>query len=536
MKKFLTLCLLLPVLFFVSCIPGENLTPSQYTVTFNSDGGSTVRAQDIEEGALASRPFNPLKIDHAFRGWFTDAERENEYNFSTPVTESFTLYAKWELLMRITFVTNSNTVIPYQNTENGGKANKPNNPRKGGFTFLGWFLSEENEDEYDFNSAVTGNITLFAKWIASIYESIGEKDGLSDQTAMEYFAAKGIFLGWNAGNALDAPTETAWSPKLTQELFNAVKDYGFNMVRIPVTWVNANRPIGPAPDYLLNPERLELVAEIVDMAYNAGLAAVINVHHDGSGRNSWLSVYNAARDENGAYDRITAQFKRAWEQIAERFKDYGDWLIFESFNELHDGGWGWGSINTREFGVLNEWNQIFTDVVRSSGSNNAERFLIVKAYCAKPHQTLADTFVLPTDTIADKQIVSFHYYDPEPFALRGTVTNWGTNAHKLAIANEFVKFKTKFVDIGIPVVIGESGAVYQIRTDPVQQAEANASRLAYFSFMCGTARDNGLVPIYWDNATISSSGEKFGLFNRNTAKPYTDREEELINAMVDAVQ
>ncbi|MDR0474028.1 MAG: cellulase family glycosylhydrolase [Treponema sp.] len=382
---------------------------------------------------------------------------------------------------------------------------------------------------------------------------IGAKDGLSNKTAAEYFEEKNIFIGWNLGNGFDAGAGYgSWTRKIDENFLPKIKEEGFSMVRIPVTWnVSINRILtstgsGAATvwDYSSFNETnfrttLTEVKQVVDWAYDAGLVTIVNIHHDGSGTNGWLSITRAATN-TGIYDGMTSVFTKIWELIAEEFKDYGDWLIFEPFNELHNGGWGWGTINPDEFDVINDLNQIFTDTVRAAGGKNTERFLVIQPYCAKPHQSLEDTFVLPTDTTANKQIVSIHYYDPEPFALRGTDTNWGSAADYLRITNDFERYASKFTENNIPVIMGESGATYQNRTDTAQLATAQANRLLYMDWMGSEARRNKIVPVYWDNGTTSASsiGENFGLWDR---RPNGDLNvipgmQEVIDAMINAVQ
>jgi Endoglucanase len=376
---------------------------------------------------------------------------------------------------------------------------------------------------------------------------IGAKDGLSGKTAAEYFAQKNVFIGWNLGNSFDAgPGEGSWTKPVIKELLLEVKDAGFSAIRIPITWNGTNRPIGAAPDYQLNQAELTRVAEVVDWAYDAGLVTIINIHHDGN-TVGWLSITRARQNaENRA--NITAQFKKVWEQIADKFKDYGDWLIFEPFNEIHNGGWGWGDIQDVEYDIINEWNKVFTETVRAAGGKNTERFLIVQPYCAKPHQAMADTFILPTDSAAGKQIVSIHYYDPENFALNGRVTEWGTDTHKDNLTYGsgripgFVDFKEKFTSKGIPVIIGECGATYQAARTGAERVTADASRILYLNYMCSQARANGMIPIIWDNGNITGqtnnpNGEAFGLFDRNTGEPFSDPDMKLIiDLMVEAVQ
>jgi len=538
-KQLLALCIILPFFFLISC-PGENETPSvKYTVSFNTNGGGTIQPRTVDEGGTLTKPPNPVRIDHAFLGWFTDTALSNEYDFNTLVTGDFTLYAKWEQLMRVTFNSDGGTAFPFQNMKSGEPATEPNDiPVKRNYTFLGWFLGET---KYDFSTPVTGNITLKAKWEAlEIDASLGDMYELSGLTAMEYFTQKGLYLGWNAGNSLDAPgSETAWvSTALSQELFNGVKALGFNVVRIPVTWSSF---IGAAPDYTINPTRLERVADVVEMAYNAGLVAIINVHHD----TSWLSL-RRARDSQTDRAQILDQYKKVWEQIATRLKGYGDWLIFECFNEIHTGSYGQGTLPQIEFDILNEWTQAFTDVVRETGGNNAERFLVIKPYYARPHHVLdnvtslmVDRFKLPDDPAENKQIISVHYYDPEPFALNASSPSWGTTVERNAITSKFAPFGRVLVrGMGIPVIIGECGAPLQLYpSDPELQTQAHNSRVDYLEYLVNVARDNGIVPIYWDNGTQTSTGEKFGLIDRVTGAAWRNVEDvEIINAMVGATK
>ena len=546
MKRLLLLLLIVPFIFFVSCTEENNSSDGgPYTITFNSDGGTNILSRTVDKGNTLAKPNNPVKRvqerDFIFLGWFTESAHQNEYDFSKPVNQSFTLYAKWIQAVVLTFDSTGGTTVAFQNVEPGKSATAPSNPRRGGFTFNGWFTAATGGTVYNFSSAVTADLTIYAQWEVLIVDDVPFFD-LSGKTAIQYFTDRQLTVGWNAGDSLDAPNELAWgNPLLTQELFHGVKEAGFNLVRIPVTWVNTSHPIGAAPDYALDAAFLERVAEVVDMAYNAGLAAIINIHHDGyhSGNDvGWFSIRDA-RNSVTDRERITAQYVKIWEQIAERFKNYGDWLIFESLNEIHSGNWGWdrpgAPISALEFEILNDWNQKFLDTVRASGGNNALRFLIAKPYCAKPHQVISilnsedadygqlkTTFRMPTDTTAGKLILSFHYYDPEPFALRGTNVNWGTDAEKEEVVSRFAHFKRLFVDNGIPVIIGESGATYQLREGNQEAHDlAHTNRKAYMSHLYGVARQNGITPVYWDNGKYNTGGERFGLFNRATGQPWT---------------
>jgi len=360
---------------------------------------------------------------------------------------------------------------------------------------------------------------------------------MSGKTAFDYFRDEKLLAGWNVGNTLDAYTngranETGWgNPRINQELLDGVKKAGFDIVRIPVTWMGY---IGPAPDHHIDEKYLARVAEVAQMAHKAGLKAIINLHHDGStgdgGRdNGWLSI-NKARASKEGYDEVTHKFTRVWKQIATYFKNYGDWLIFESMNEIHDGKWGNGSIQGTQSDIINDWNRFFTQIVRGTGANNTTRYVVIPGYCTKPQHTLANYFWLPPDSAPDRQIVTFHYYDPYEFGIAGTRSEWGSASDKNRVANDFAPFKSKYIDNKIPVIIGESGAVRQ-SSDAARQ-----SRLDYLSWVFGKAKENGLVPIYWDNGLFSGNGEKFGLFTRSNGKPNSAESEACIKAMIEAVK
>jgi endoglucanase len=363
------------------------------------------------------------------------------------------------------------------------------------------------------------------------------QEPMSEKTAFEYFRDEKLLVGWNVGNTLDAYTngranETGWgNPRINQELLNGVKKAGFDIVRIPVTWMGY---IGPAPDHHISETYLARVAEVAEMAHKAGLKAIINLHHDGStgdgGKdNGWLSI-NKARASKEGYNEVTHKFVRVWKQIATYFRNHGDWLIFESMNEIHDGRWGEGSVEGPQTDIINDWNRFFTETVRGTGANNSARYVALPGYCTKPRHTLAGYFWLPPDSAPDRQIVTFHYYDPYEFGIAGTRSEWGSASDKNRVGADFAPFKSKYIDNNIPVIIGECGAVQQ------SSDKAKQNRLDYLSWVFGKAKENGLVPIYWDNGAASGSGEKFGLFNRSNGQPNSTESEACIKAMIEAVK
>ena len=364
--------------------------------------------------------------------------------------------------------------------------------------------------------------------------------------ALDYFREQDIRLGWNLGNTLDANTngvinansETSWgNPAAAKALFDAVKAQGIDIVRIPVTWGNGTNNIGPAPTYTIDSTRLNRVHAVVTMARDAGLKVIINTHHDDTFY-GWINLHKALNSDQEKTE-IDNKLREVWRQIANKFKDYGQWLIFESMNEVIDRGptadgndddWGWDGFrdNPKKYiDVINDWNQIFTDVVRSTGGNNATRFLMYPSYASNPYFTLPDGrtnqeqswtgspvgvhFKLPTDSAGTgRQIITYHYYNPFNFAHDATVTNWNTGGNasfEQQVVDLFTRTKTHFIDKGIPVIIGEMGPRWQT------SAEGQTNRLAYINYVWGKAREYGLVPVYWDD------GGNFRMMNRTTNQP-----------------
>jgi len=369
--------------------------------------------------------------------------------------------------------------------------------------------------------------------------------------AFNFFREQGITVGINLGNSLDAvrtwgagspiAEENVWgNPLVTQRIFQGMREQGFNVVRIPVTWVGH---IGPGPGYEVSAARLARVSEIVTMAGNAGLNVILNIHHDGRTYSpvgndqpgTWLSIYRALGSQ-AERNRITVQFGRVWEQIAAHFRDYGEWLMFQGFNELHIGDWGIG--DAQQYAIINEWNQVFVDAVRGTGGGNVYRLLVISGYNTT-HQLVNNpiprqSFELPSDPSPGRLIVNFHFYQPFGFAHDGSTHIWppsdgaGTPGW---IDNIFAGFRDAFVAEGIPVIIGEMGP-RGYNPDLVPAANRPAAihnRLAYVAHTWASARAHGLIPIYWDD------GGNFRLFNRNSGQPDGNVNAAVVRMMIDAV-
>ena len=141
----------------------------EYTVTFNTGGGSQVEAQTVAHGGTAAKPeSDPTCEGYTFGGWFTDEACATAYDFGTPVTRDLTLYAKWEAeVYTVTFNTGDGSQVEAQTVVHGGTAARPKgDPTCEGYTFGGWFTDEACTAAYDFSTPVTRDLTLYAKWTA----------------------------------------------------------------------------------------------------------------------------------------------------------------------------------------------------------------------------------------------------------------------------------------------------------------------------------------------------------------------------------
>ena len=351
-------------------------------------------------------------------------------------------------------------------------------------------------------------------------------------------------LGWNMGNQMDAtsgnmPSETAWgNPVCTQQTFTNLKKAGFTSVRIPITWLEK---IGEAPDYKIDEAWMGRVAEIVGYAENAGLYAIINTHHDECNKDGrWLDLLKAS--QNADFNTETkAKIKAVWTQIANKFKDKGDWLIMESFNELQDGGWGWSTTfladPTKQCGILNEWNQVFVDAVRATGDNNATRWLGVPTYAASP--SFVDYFSMPSDP-AGKTMLAVHYYDPSEYTIGDAqYSDWGhtgasdkkaSGGDEVQLNATFNKLMRNYVNKGIPVYLGEFGCSMRNKSD----SRAWAFYLYYMEYVAKAARTYGMPAFLWDNGVSGYGKEHHGYINHGTGA-YMGNSKEVIDKLVKAM-
>ena len=381
-----------------------------------------------------------------------------------------------------------------------------------------------------FIAAVLVGTVVAGSFTAPFSVQAAKKDITSFEDLNQSQIVEAMGPGWNLGNQLESvtdnvPEETNWgNPVITEKLIQSVKAAGFKSIRIPVSYF---AKIDDDKDYTIDSKWLDRVQEVVDYCIKNDLYAVINIHGDGYNTidGSWLLCNGKDQTE------IKKKYKKVWKQIAERFKNYDEHLLFESMNEEFDGSYS--EPNKEYYQNINDYNQIFVDTVRKTGDNNTKRWLIIPSWNTNIDYTAGDYgFKLPTDQYRNKSIdkeeqrimISVHYYSPWDFCggENCVITQWGneaddpsktsTTCDETYMKNQLNLMKTTFADKGYPVFIGEYGSI-----DKTSYDSENEYYRAYFARkLCQLSRKNGCIPMYWDNGYNGVHG--FGLFDRTTCE------------------
>jgi len=342
----------------------------------------------------------------------------------------------------------------------------------------------------------------------------GDKDPLKDVSSIEMARLMGY--GINLGNTMEAcdsrnriPNrephiyETMWgNPVTTQEMITGMRNAGFKTLRVPIAWTNAID--FESGNFTINNAYLDRVEEIINYALNEDMFVIINDHWD----HGWWSMFGHPDIEWREF--ALELFKSMWEQIAVRYKDYDLRLIFEPANEE----WGnrfndrtpfsptGGTLTEDErYALITELSQVFIDLVRSTGGNNPDRFLLMKGFNTDVVMTLDDRFVMPEDP-ANKLLLSVHYYTPWSYCGDTSgVGNWGRTS-EVEEMNFLLGSLTKFTDMGYGVILGEWGVLDNEGED----------RLTFFTNFLDNCDKYGFVPILWDTGYTPEHGR---LFDRN---------------------
>ena len=341
-------------------------------------------------------------------------------------------------------------------------------------------------------------------------------------TSVELTQVMGV--GWNLGNSLDAiGGETAWgNPMVTQQLINAVKAAGFDTLRVPVAWSKFSDP----GNFVIQSSWMDRVEQVVNYGLNADMYVIVNIHWD----EGWMQPTYA--QQNYVNNRLSIM----WEQIATRFRDYDERLLFAGTNEVMVEG-DYGTPTEEYYTVQNSFNQTFVDTVRATGGGNATRHLVVQGFNTNIDHTV-NFAEIPVDTVANRLMMEVHYYDPYNFTLNenSSITQWGaiatdpnateTWANESWVDAQFQRMKTNFVDQGIGVILGEYGVISRPNV-----ANHEIYRTYWNEYITESAVNHGLVPVYWDNGYAGNAG--MAIFDRNNGNQLYPN---IIDAIVSAVE
>lgn len=345
----------------------------------------------------------------------------------------------------------------------------------------------------------------------AIKQAATASTGQCDETAFQ--TAANISMAINIGNTLEAiGGETAWgAAKINADYIRSIRESGFDAVRLPVAWYNHS----DKNTLKIDESWMNRVDEVVQLCIANGLYVFMNIHWD----EGWMELNIDSYSPD--VDRIQREL---WTQIADRFKDYDKHLVFCGANEA-------GQDTQASADALKAYMQTFIDVVRASGSNNANRVLVVQSpgtdidravkYCAGN---------LPKDKVADRMMLEVHCYDPSDFTIMQNDGEWGANSkvryfwgqdyhtgtdrdctwgEENHIDTQMQKLKANFVDKGIPVIIGEFGCGRRRSfIASIDEDRHRASRCYYHSYIVKSAKTNGAVPFLWDTPNE--------MFNRQT--------------------
>ena len=356
------------------------------------------------------------------------------------------------------------------------------------------------------------------------------------ETASEaYQMVHDLGLGINLGNTMESVSryklgsvnayETCWgAPTTTKAMIDGMKNAGFKTIRIPVAWSNMVSDDG---NYTISDGYFNRVEEIMGYALDNDMYVIVNIHYDGG----WWGQFGACKKDSAGNivadeTRRAAAWKRYesyWKQISERFKKYSGHVIFESANEelgtrlndaLNSNGYGFtedmssddiisGNLTDDEkYALVNQINQKFVDIVRASGGNNANRFLLIAGYDTDISKTCDTRYKMPTDTIESHLMVSVHYYSPYGYcdiakpSKEGYIASWGSDDEISTLKSDFKKMKLQFVDKGYPVIIGE----YNVCDTQIAENtyERKVGREVFIRNVCEYALVNGMCPVLWD--------------------------------------
>lgn len=299
--------------------------------------------------------------------------------------------------------------------------------------------------------------------------------------------------GWNLGNTFDSwdlkqkGDETQWgNPRVTKELLKKIKDEGYNSIRIPFSVVSRQDE-----ENNIDPQFLSRYKQVVDWALNDGFYVITDLHADAY---AWLKNWDGNED-SPEY----ARFTKLWEQLADTLKDENDHLIFESINEpsFKD--------NKQQYKLLNKINVDFYNIIRKSGGNNRDRYLMLPTIGCTPNSEGMSSLDKTIQALKDPRIIAtVHYYSQYVYSNNIGKTSFDEKLFKdkdttprSDVDDTFKLINKNFTDHGIGTVIGEWGLLgYNRGNDILNPGETHK----YIEYMGEMQRKNpGICLMLWDN-------------------------------------
>ncbi|MCQ2576487.1 MAG: glycoside hydrolase family 5 protein [Treponema sp.] len=335
------------------------------------------------------------------------------------------------------------------------------------------------------------------------------------------------YRGWKGSvNKNVKDYEKIWGQPVTnQDMFYAYKGAGFDSVRIPVAWTNMmDYEHG---DYTINVKLLDRIEEVVNYALNADLYVIINDHWDGQ----WWGMFGS--DDKAQRTEAIKLYKSMWTQIANRFKNYDEHLIFEGANEelggrLNDDT----ALSKGKKGKLSEFelyeavkkiNQCFVDVVRGTGGNNKYRFLLIPGYDTDIGRTSIPEFTMPEDKVPNRLLISVHYYTPSTYCIINEDVSWGKNKESwgtksdIFVMNDNFRKMKRFVDAGYGVIIGEYGVARS------KNGKMKENTVDWMSAVLDQCDKYNYCPMLWDCNTFFKKNDPMGFDNEEMKQLYLNR-------------
>ncbi|WP_063891948.1 cellulase family glycosylhydrolase [Paenibacillus sp. Soil787] len=299
--------------------------------------------------------------------------------------------------------------------------------------------------------------------------------------------------GYNLGNTFDA-FGGDWVQEVqdtvTQDFINEIARQGFKSIRIPTTWEWGGHT-GAAPDYTVDPAWMNRIQQVVDWSLDAGLYVMINLHHDNI---RWINQMPTN------HDAVLAQYNALWTQIADRFKNHSNKLMFESVNEPQFVNVD----NAKQNELLDELNTSFFHIVRASGGANDVRPLVLPTLVTNGVQLDMDYLASTMAKLNDKNLIAtIHFYGFWPFGIN--IAGYSTFEHNGDTAKDIdglaARAYNTFIAKGVPVVIGEFGVFgwdsWGAGDDVPEKGEANK----FFEYSTYVFKQNKMTHMLWDNTS-----------------------------------